>query len=354
MFSAGINPPGKGFFGKRFYFQTPLDVNAKESELYGVTQAVARFINHNQEALLASEPKAHICAGLYTPYFNTELTTSQLLKERRLHVERLGLYLDPRYIREEVFFNGLLRGLQTININYDIRDLEATPLDELLRYKQLWVTTTEFMDATTQSSLADLVKAGGHLVIYPAIPTLDNYLNPCTVLRDELGLRITKSDSRNKVRAFGIGDVYTTMREKQSFGVTDEEVLATTAAGDVCGIRKRVGEGWVVALGFAFGYSTDDHLRLYEQVLGLDGVERDVDVSDPDIQFVLRRGKKRSFLFLLNYHNRKTTFTAMGRRHTLKPFGYKIVRLAAGKENNRTVVPFEIVGHATQRDSTRP
>jgi beta-galactosidase len=331
MFSQGINPPGKGFFGKTFYCQTPLDVNAKESDLYGVTQAFARFINRTQKALLASEPRANICAGLYKPYFNTELTTSQLLKECRLHVDKLGLYLDPRYIREEVFFNGLLRGLQTININYDIRDLETTPLDELLRYTQLWVTTTEFMDAITQSSLADFVKAGGHLVVYPALPTLDNYLNPCTVLLDKLGLCITKSDSRNKVRAFGIDDVYSTMREKQLFGVTDEEVLATTAAGEACGIRKRVGEGWVVALGFAFGYSTDDHLRLYEQVLGLDGVERDVDVSDPDIQFVLRRGKKCSFLFLLNYHNRKTTFTAMGRRHTLKPFGYKIVLVAAGK-----------------------
>jgi hypothetical protein len=150
------------------------------------------------------------------------------------------------------------------------------------------------------------------------------------VLRDELHIRVTKSDSPNKIHAFGIDDVYTAMREKQTFEVTDGEVVATTADGDVCGIRKRVGEGWVVALGFVFGYSTDDHLRLYEYVLGLDAIERDVDVSDPDIQFVLHRGKEHSFLFLLNYHNQRKTFTAMGRRHTLRPFGYKVVRLAAG------------------------
>jgi beta-galactosidase len=328
-FSQGVNPPGKGVFGKTFYFQTPLDVSANESELYSVAQTFAGFINKHQDELLASEPKANICAGLYKPYFNTELTTSQLLKERRIHVETLGLYLDPRYVREEVFFNGLLRGLQTININYDVHDLETAALDELLRYTQLWVTTTESMDAVTQAALADYVKAGGHLVIYPAIPTLDNYLNPCTVLRDALQLRVTKSDSPNKVRAFGIDDVYTAMREKQTFEVTDEEVVATTAAGGVCGVRKRAGKGWVVALGFVFGYSTDDHLRLYEHILGLDAIERDVDVSDPDIQFVLRRGKKHSFLFLLNYHNQRKTFTAMGRRHTLRPFGYKVVRLAA-------------------------
>jgi beta-galactosidase len=329
-FSQGINPPGKGVFGKTFYFQTPLDVAANKSDLYAVTQAFSGFITKHQDELLTSVPKANVCAGMYKPYFNTELTTSQLLKERRMHVETLGLYLDPRYVREEVFFNGLLRGLQTININYDIRDLETVTLDELLRYTQLWVTTTEFMDAMTQAALANYVKAGGHLVIYPAIPTLDNYLNPCTVLRDELHLRVTKSDSPNKIRAFGIDDVYTAMREKQTFEVMDEEVVATTAGGDACGIRKRAGQGWVVAFGFVFGYSTDDHLRLYEKVLDLDAIERDVDVSDPDIQFVLRRGQKHSFLFLLNYHNQRKTFTAMGRRHTLRPFGYKVVRLAAG------------------------
>ena len=54
--------------------------------------------------------KSEICVGLYKPYFYTELTTSQLLKERKLFIEKLGLTLDPRFVREEIFFNGLLRG----------------------------------------------------------------------------------------------------------------------------------------------------------------------------------------------------------------------------------------------------
>jgi beta-galactosidase len=331
MFSQGVNPPGKGFFGKTFYFQTPLDKDATKSELYGVAKSYAEFINKHQNELLTSEPKASVCAGLYKPYFYTELTTSQLLRERRLHIEKLGLYLDPRFVREEVFFNGLLRGLQTMNINYDIRDLETTPLEELLRYKQLWITTTEFMDAPTQALLAAYIKAGGHLIVYPAIPTLDNYLNPCTILRDELQLRFSKIDSPNKVHAFGIDDVYTATRDKQQFDISNEQVVATTAAGEVCGIKKPIGKGWLVAFGFAFGYSSDEHLHLYERVLSLDKIKSDVKVSDPDIQFMLRRGKKYSFLFLLNYHNRRKTFTANGRKHTLSPFGYKVIRLVAGK-----------------------
>ena len=48
------------------------------------------------------------------------------LKKKDLYVEKLGLSLDPRFVREEIFFNGLLRGLQTLNFNYDINDLENT------------------------------------------------------------------------------------------------------------------------------------------------------------------------------------------------------------------------------------
>ena len=135
-----------------------------------------------RKTLLQSQAIASISVGFYKPYFYTELTTSQLLKEKRLDVGKLGLSVDPRFVREELLFNGLLRGLQTLNFNYDINDLEITSLDNLLKYKQLWVVTTEFMDKKTQSLLVSFVKKGGHLILYPAIPTFDLYLNQCTIL----------------------------------------------------------------------------------------------------------------------------------------------------------------------------
>ena len=81
----------------------------------------------------------------------------------------------------------------------------------------MWVTTTEFMDSETQKLLSDYVKAGGHLIIYPVIPTLDLYLNPCTILRDELKIQFSKSASPNKVNAFGIEDLFTIFKDKQIF-----------------------------------------------------------------------------------------------------------------------------------------
>jgi beta-galactosidase len=326
MFSQGINPKGKGFFGRMFYYQTPLNARAEKSPLYAVTRKYAGFINREKEHLLLSESKASICVGFYKPYFYTELTASQMLKERRLHIGKLGLSLDPQFVREEIFFNGLLRALQTLNFTYDIRDLENTTVDALLKYKQLWVVTTEFMEGETQKLLASYVMMGGRLILYPAVPTLGLYLEPCTVLKDTLNLSFDKSESPNKVDAFDIEDVFTMVREKQVFHVTDEHVVSRTKTGEVCGIRKSVGKGTVTALGFAFGYTTDEHLEVYEKIVSLEKIRKQAKVSDSDVQCVIRKGKKHSYVFLLNYHNQSKTVTVDSKRYTLAPFSCRVIR----------------------------
>lgn len=326
MFSQGINPVGKGFFGKTFYYQTAATAKAVKSSLYDVIRKVNGFINKEKGNLLQSKTKSDICVGLYKPYFYTELTTSQMLKDKRLDVEKLGLQFDPRFVREEIFFNGLLRGLQTLNFSYDIQDLENTSIESLLKYKQLWITTTEFMDADTQSLLVKYVKMGGHLILYPVIPTMDLYLNKCTNLKEELNIKVSKSPSPNKVTVFEIEDLFTVFRDKQIFESTKNEIVATTENGETCGIRKKVGDGTVTILGFAFGYTSDEHLHLYEKIVFLDGIKRAAKISDPDIQFVIRKGEKYSYLFLLNYHNQKKSFSVGSKDITLSAFSCKVIK----------------------------
>ncbi len=326
MFSQGINPKGKGYYGKTFYYQTPVNAKADPSPLYSVTKKVGAFIRGEKEELLLSTTKASIGVGFYKPYFYTELTTSQMLKERRLFIEKLGLKYDPRFIREEVLFNGLLRGLQALNFNYDIKNLEATNVDALLKYKQLWITTTECMDNETQKLLVSYVKGGGHLILYPAVPIFDEYLHPCTILKDALNIQYSTTFSNNKIDAFGIEDVFTFFAEKLVFPSGNGVVVSKTKEGDVCGLRKNVEKGTITILGYAFGYTADEHLELIEKIVSVDKIKREIKVSDPDIQFVIRHGKKNSYLFLLNYHNAKKTFTVDSRKVTMNPFSCTMIK----------------------------
>ncbi len=327
MFSQGVNPDLKGFYGKTFYYQTPISAVGSKSKLYFAIKKVNEFINEEKNNLLVSKANSKICVGLYKPYFFTELTTSQMLKKKKLDIEKLGLTIDPRFLREDILFNGLLRGLQTLNFNYDIKDLENTSIEILLTYKQLWVTSTEFMDAKTQSFLASYIRKGGHLIIYPVLPNLDLYLNKCTILKEALSINFSRSSSPNKVEAFGIKDLFTVFKEKQIFKPDNCEIIATNQIGEIVGIRKKVRGGVVTVLGFAFGYTSDEHLHLYEKIVSLDKIKRQAKVSDPDIQFVIRKGKKYSYLFLLNYHNLTKVFTANDKKITLKPFSSKVLKL---------------------------
>lgn len=80
----------------------------------------------------------------------------------------------------------------------------------------------------SQQLLVNYVKAGGHLIIYPTIPTLDLYLNPCTILKDGLNIQFSKSESPNKVEAFGVEDMYTIFRDKEIFVSNSSAVVAKT------------------------------------------------------------------------------------------------------------------------------
>ncbi len=327
MFSQGINPKGKGFAGKTFYFQTALDATAKKSALYDSVKKVNRFILTEELNLLQSSAESDICVGLYKPYFYTELTTSQLLKEKKLYVQNLGLQFDPRFIREEILFNGLLRIFQSLNYNYDIKDLEATSFEELLRYKQLWIVATEFMDEITQQNLLNFVQAGGHLIIYPTIPTLDLYLNDCTILKDGLKIKFSKSLSPNKVNVLGIDDVYTVFKEKIIFDEPNRNSIAYTNHQECCGIRKKVADGFVTVLGLTFGYTSDEHLHLIESLLQLNNIKHKLKVDEPELQFVLRKSKKNDYIFLLNYHNQKKIVKVKSKQFQIKPFSYKVIKM---------------------------
>jgi beta-galactosidase len=325
MFSQGKNPGDKGYFGKTFYYQTALDSAGDPLPLYDVIGEVSRFIRDESEGLSQAEADADVCVGLYKPYFFTELVSSHMLGETKLDTQALGLTVDPRMMREDLWFNGLLRALQTLNFNYDVRDLEDTDVGALLSCKQLWMICADYMDRRTQTLLAEYAARGGHLIISPVIPTLDEYLRPCRVLADALGIHTETAEGQRKAEAFGIADIYTHTTAKQVYRA-DGAAIVASSGGVPCGVVIEHGRGRVTALGFSIGYSSDEHLRLYETLLRQDRIGRDAEVSDPEIQFVVQRSGEQSYLFLINPHNSARRFTADGIPYTLKPFSCLAVR----------------------------
>ena len=81
----------------------------------------------------------------------------------------------------------------------------------------------------------------------------------------------------------------------QIYKAMNEEVIAKTKNNKVCGIRMKTGNGMITILGFAFRYTSEEHLLLIEKIVKLDKIKKQAKVSDPDIGVVI---SKNNFDFL--------------------------------------------------------
>ena len=99
-----------------------------------------------------------------------------------------GLQFTPSAIRRPAYFDGLLKVLQVLNIDYDMVDLSKASADALLAYKQVWAFSTDEMNAGDQQTIVDYAKAGGNIVLFPYLPDREMSQRPCTIIRDALSI----------------------------------------------------------------------------------------------------------------------------------------------------------------------
>jgi hypothetical protein len=284
---------------------------------------MGRFLRGNGRKLLRTETRAEIGVAWYPPYGYTEIVSSQLMARKKLDAGKIGLRHDPRFLRETVLYDGLLRCLQALNLNYRIFDLTKASPEEMARFKQVYVVAADYMDADAQGRLATMVEQGGRLVLMPGLPRLDLAMRPCEVLRKRLGVVTRFKPSPRKISILGIEELFTASTAKEIYAAKRGEVIARTADGDVCGIERSVGSGHVTLIGAAIIYNLDSHLELYATLAKRAGVRHDVEVSDPDVNVVLRRGKGYGYLFALNYHDAPKRVRVAIPKRVLKAMGCK-------------------------------
>ena len=80
------------------------------------------------------------------------------------------LQFTPSAIRRPAYFDGLLKVLQVLNIDYDMADLSKASAGSLNRYKQVWAFSTDEMNAADQQAIVDYTNAGGNVVLFPYLP----------------------------------------------------------------------------------------------------------------------------------------------------------------------------------------
>lgn len=153
---------------------------------YAAVRHLGRFLETHGERLVRTEPLADVAFGWYEPYEDCgQQGDARVLgwrdDYRRLLADRFGLAADG----EQAGNGGLLDLMAMSGLSYAMLDLQRDALEEWLAFPQLWVLGLDFMAASVQRELISYVRAGGHLVMLPRVPYLDEHLQPCALL-DEL------------------------------------------------------------------------------------------------------------------------------------------------------------------------
>ncbi len=300
MFSQGRNPRQRGYSGSTFYWFTPLTPEGERSSAFPLVQRMSKLLKTSQEIILDAERKADICVLFYPPYYATEL--------ERPETGASELKFSYAAIRRSAYFDGLLKVLQVLNIDYDMANLAQLSTGDLSKYKQLWAFSTDEMDAPQQQLLVDYASDGGQLLIFPQLPDREMSQKPCTIIRDSISVFPSGAEAIDSplIDLFDQQDIKCANPQMvyDERNLAGAEIIARTIKGTACGFKKRLGKGSVIHLGTWLGFDTEGHKEAYESLLKQSGARLWQAETDSDYLTVRERfAEDRGLLFIGNYYN---------------------------------------------------
>jgi hypothetical protein len=216
-------------------------------------------------------------------------------------------------VRRPAYFDGLLKALQVLNVDYDIVDLSKASTGILDKYGQVWAFSTDEMDAGDQQTLVDYTRAGGHLIIFPYLPDRGMSQQSCTILREALSVEPSGREIIDSplIDIFDLKDIKCANPQiiYSEESLAGAEVIARTINGTACGFTKSLGRGSLTHLGTWIGYDTEGHKPVYEALLKRSGAKlRQASVSNDNIAVRERFTDTGSaILFIGNYYNEEQT-----------------------------------------------
>jgi len=305
MFSQGRNQRHRGYSGETFYWFTPLTPEGERNSLFPLVKRMSKVIKTSEKLIVEVKRKADVCVLFYPAYYATEL--------ERPENGASGLQFVPSAIRRPAYFDGLLKVLQVLNIDYDMADLSQANADKLRRYRQVWAFSTDEMNARDQQVMVDYSRAGGHLVIFPCLPDREMSQKPCTILRDVISIKPTGREVIDSplIDIFDLKDIkcanpQITYSEESLSGA---EIIARTIKGTPCGFTKVLERGVVTHLGTWMGFDTEGHKPAYEALLRQSGAKLRQAVATNENITVRERftGESSALLFIGNYYNEEQT-----------------------------------------------
>lgn len=133
---------------------------------------------------------------------------------------------------------------------FDLLDTQVAQARDYRAYPTIWLVAGDVLPRAAQENLVAYVRSGGRLICWPSPPTLDEKLEPCSLLADRLyperRLHFHSADVQ-EIRALGV--TVPVFRGVQTFTLSSRARPFALLGDEACGYRRRYGRGEAWLLG---------------------------------------------------------------------------------------------------------
>ena len=261
MLVGGENPAGfENGTGREYDLDAPIGRSGELRPHAAVLARQMRVVRAIEAELLAAEPLRDTWIAWHVPYESAALVAGR------------GAFADAGAAVTDIFSSGdfglsnapSLSALLTLsNVSWGALDVERSDDAAWEQVRQLWVPSLEFMSRPVQERLTSWMVNGGHLVILPAVPLVDEQMNRCDVLaRSIFGPGELPHFPRFEAEPIGWSQVRTTAGGSLAVHAdvarmdlpADAAPLALAEDGSVIAFRRPVGAGSATVIGFRLQY----------------------------------------------------------------------------------------------------
>ncbi|HUY85931.1 MAG TPA: beta-galactosidase, partial [Acidimicrobiales bacterium] len=229
------------------------------------------------------------------------------------------------------------------------------------RISQLWVGALEFMPTSIQENLRTFAERGGHLVVLPVIPTLDEFGQPCEILAEAI-YGDTYDNEVHKMIGYGGGwDDLSVVNAQGGVSMVapgklshvnppgGAQVIARdTFSDEPCAFTAPCGAGKISVLGFRLQYSPGadpaQH-RFASWLVEEGGTKRAASSSDPPLVAMELAGESGGVLCVLNPVeipvSAKITYTPPNDRSTRRELPVLLERIEMFSKGGR-LLPLDL------------
>lgn len=291
LFVGGYNPEGAGLMGEYHDWQAPISADGNLRKGYYVLKDLIREVNLIEKELVESKPVFDTFFGFIPTYYATEFF--------REHGIDVG---DLVFKRDISIFDGVMRGLKLLNVNFGGVNLEDEKDIDPVLYPSLWVFSNKFMPSKVQEKLIRYIKNGGKLVVFPELPLKDEFGNVSTTLLEFLGISKVEKYGWRFAKVFDT-EINSYHVDSYEFSSQAVEIFGKDLEGDICAFKKNIENGSVFVLGCGLEVEREYKIRVIERIIDTLNIRKTLNIISDDgfVDAYLRESEHKYILFLNNY-----------------------------------------------------